>query len=57
MIADFLELEVDKNFPKTKLVTASGIIEVPVKILDKIQVGNLVIKNLHVVIHKISDPA
>ena len=55
--ADFLELELDKDYPKTTLVTASGIIETLVKILNKIEVANVKVENLPVVIHKIPDPA
>jgi len=55
--ADFLELELNKDYPKATLVTASGIIETPVKIVNKIEVGNTKVENLPVVIHKIPDPA
>lgn len=56
-IADFLELETNRKIRKAKLVTASGIIETPVKILEKLEVGGVEIKRLSVVIHKIPDPA
>jgi len=55
--ADFLELELSKDYPKATLITASGIIETPVKILNKIEVANIKVENLPVVIHKIPDPA
>ena len=55
--ADFLELETDKRLPKAKLVTASGIIETPVKVLDKLEVAGLEAGELQVVVHKIPDPA
>jgi len=55
--ADFLELEIDKNLPKTRLVTASGIIETPVKTLPKLEVAGLQILGMQVVVHKIPDPA
>ena len=54
---DYLELELNKDYPKATLVTASGIIETPVKILNRIEVANIKAKNLPVVIHKIPDPA
>ena len=55
--ADFLELETDKDFPKAKLVTASGIIETPVKILEKLEIAGQEAKELQVVVHRIPDPA
>jgi len=55
--ADYLELELNEDYPKATLVTASGIIETPVKILNRIEVANIKAKNLPVVIHKIPDPA
>ena len=55
--ADFLELETDKRFPRAKLVTASGIIETPVKTLATLKVGGLETTEVQVVVHKIPDPA
>jgi predicted aspartyl protease len=55
--ADFLELETDKDFPKAKLVTASGIIETPVRILEKLEIAGQEAKELQVVVHSIPDPA
>jgi predicted aspartyl protease len=55
--ADFLELETDKDFPKAKLVTASGIIETPVRILEKLEIAGQEAKELQVVVHRIPDPA
>lgn len=55
--ADFLELERSRDFPKAKLVTASGIIETPVKILNRLEAAGQVARELAVVIHKIPDPA
>ncbi len=57
VIADFLELETKKAFPKAILITASGLIEVPVKILERLGVSGIEIENLPVVVHKIPDPA
>jgi predicted aspartyl protease len=51
--ADFLELELNKDYPKATLVTASGIIETPVKIVNKIEVGNTKVENLPVVIREL----
>lgn len=56
-IADFLDLEVNRDYPRARLVTASGIIETPVKVLDKLEIGDIKIERLPVVIHKIPDPA
>ena len=56
-ISDFLELETDKNLPKIKLITASGLIEAPMRILEEIRVGEVSVKRLQVAIHKIPDPA
>ncbi len=39
------------------MVTASGIIETPVRVLDKLEVAGLEIMKLQVVVHKIPDPA
>lgn len=55
-IDDFLELEPYK-ISKATLVTASGIIEPEVKLLEKIIVGEITIEKLPVVIHEIPDPA
>jgi predicted aspartyl protease len=56
-IADFLNLEVNKDYPRARLVTASGIIETPVKVLDGLEVADIKVEKLPVVIHKIPDPA
>jgi clan AA aspartic protease (TIGR02281 family) len=55
--AEFLELEINKDFPKAKLVTASGIIETPVRVLERLEVAGREARELQVVIHKIPDPA
>jgi len=55
--AEFLELKTDKDFPKAKLVTASGIIETPVRVLERLEVAGQEARELQVVIHKIPDPA
>ncbi len=57
VISDFLELETSKAFPKAMLVTASGLIEAPVKILEKLEAAGIEIEKLPVVVHKIPDPA
>ncbi|MFQ6094769.1 MAG: TIGR02281 family clan AA aspartic protease [Candidatus Bathyarchaeia archaeon] len=57
VMADFLELETNKAFPKATLVTASGLIEAPVKIIENLEVAGIEIKKLPVVAHKIPDPA
>jgi len=56
-IADFLELEVDRNYPRATLVTASGIIETSIKVLDGLEVAGIRVEKLPVVVHKIPDPA
>ena len=56
-VADFLELGVWEKRPKVELVTASGLIKPSVRILDRLEVGNVKIENLPVVIHEIPDPA
>jgi len=56
-IAEFLELEPNREMPKAVLVTASGLIEVPVKTLDRIEVDGVTVDDLSVVVHKIPDPA
>jgi predicted aspartyl protease len=55
--AEYLELTTDRDFPKAKLVTASGIIETPVKVLERLEVAGQEARELQVVIHKIPDPA
>jgi clan AA aspartic protease (TIGR02281 family) len=55
--AEFLELETDKDFPKAKLVTASGIIETPVRVLEKLEIADQEVRELQVVVHRIPDPA
>ncbi|MCP8309671.1 MAG: retroviral-like aspartic protease family protein [archaeon] len=57
VISDFLELKTSKAFPKAVLVTASGLIEAPVKILEKLEAAGIEIEKLPVVVHKIPDPA
>jgi len=56
-IADLLELELDRDYPKATLVTASGIIEAPVKVLNAVEVADIRVEKLPVVTHKIPDPA
>jgi predicted aspartyl protease len=56
-IADFLELEVNREYPRATLVTASGVIETPVRILKGIEVAGVKVDLLPVVVHKIPDPA
>ena len=56
-IAEFLELKLYKRKPRIDLITASGLIEVPVKVIPKIIAENIEIDRLNVVIHKIPDPA
>ena len=56
-IADLLELELNRDYPKATLVTASGIIETPVKVLNRIEVVDIRVEKLPVVMHKIPDPA
>jgi len=56
-MADFLELEVNRDLPKAMLVTASGLIEAPVKTIEKLEVAGIEIEKVPAVIHKIPDPA
>jgi predicted aspartyl protease len=56
-MAEYLELRTDNGFPKAKLVTASGIVETPVKVLERLEVAGQEARELQVVIHKIPDPA
>lgn len=56
-VEDFLVLDSYKKNPKIGLTTASGLIEVPVKILEEVELEGIKIKKLPVVIHKIPDPA
>lgn len=56
-VADFLELETDRNFPRARLVTASGLIETPVRVLDRIETADVTIERLQIVAHRIPDPA
>lgn len=56
-IAEFLDLEVNRDYPRARLVTASGIIETPVKVLDRLEIADIKVEKLPVVIHKIPDPA
>jgi len=55
--SDFLELEANRAFPKAMLVTASGLIEAPVKILEKLAIPDVQVEKLPVVVHRIPDPA
>jgi len=55
--ADFLELEVNRSLPKAILVTASGLIEAPVKVIERLEVDGTEVENLPAVIHKIPDPS
>lgn len=55
--ADFLELPTHEELPKVGLVTASGLIEAAVKVLEKLEMGDISIDKLPVVIHQIPDPA
>jgi len=55
--ADFLELEVNRSLPKAILVTASGLIEAPVKVIERLEVNGIEVEKLPAVIHKIPDPS
>jgi clan AA aspartic protease (TIGR02281 family) len=55
--SDLLELETNKPHQKVRLVTASGLIEVPINILDKLEVAGIEVEKLPVAVHKIPDPA
>ncbi|MFB0522820.1 MAG: TIGR02281 family clan AA aspartic protease [Candidatus Bathyarchaeia archaeon] len=57
VVSDFLELETNRALPKAMLVTASGLIEAPIKILEMLEVSGIEVERLSVVIHKIPDPA
>jgi len=56
-VADFLELRSYEEQPKVELVTASGLIKPSVKILERLEIGNIKMERLPVVIHDIPDPA
>lgn len=56
-IADYLQLEAFYKWPKISLITASGLIETSVKVIEGIVVSKIRIKKLPVVIHEIPDPA
>jgi len=56
-IADLLELELNGDYPRATLVTASGVIEASVRVLNGIEVADVRVENLPVVTHKIPDPA
>ena len=47
----------NREYPRATLVTASGIIETPVRILKGIEVVGIKAYVLPVVVHKIPDPA
>lgn len=55
--AERLRLPVNRRMPRVNLTTASGFIEAPVRLLNKIEIGNLRLENDPVVIHRIPDPA
>jgi len=57
VVADFLELETDRALQKAMLVTASGLIEAPIKILTKLEAAGIEVENLRVVLHRIPDPS
>ncbi len=56
-ISDFLELRINRKYPKVRLVTASGLIEPEVRIMDRLTIGDIEIERIPVVIHEIPDPA
>jgi len=56
-IDDFLELKPHEEMQKVRLITASGLIEPEVKVLDQVEVAGMKIDNLPVVLHEIPDPA
>lgn len=56
-VSEFLELDVAPGRARVGLVTASGFIEAPVRILDAIEIGGFRVELLPVVIHMIPDPA
>jgi len=56
-IVDYLELQRFRNLPRVKLTTASGFMEVPLRLLNYIEIGAIKLENVPVVVHRIPDPA
>jgi len=56
-VCDFLELATDGNLPRARLVTASGLIETPVKVLERLDTVDVRIERLQIVAHRIPEPA
>ena len=52
-IANYLELELDKENPMIKIVTGSGILEIPRKIAEAMKIDNLIFTNFPVGVHEI----
>lgn len=55
-IVERLELEPFRE-PKVRLTTASGFIEVPVRVLPSIDVEGIKLDDIPIVVHRIPDPA
>lgn len=55
-ISDLLELPEDKEMPKMQMITAGGVIEVSRKIVKEMRMGEIVLKNVEVAIHRLPDP-
>jgi len=47
-IADRLRLKAYRNMPKVNLTTASGFIEAPVRVLDRVGIGDMTLENIPV---------
>lgn len=55
-IADYLLLETDKKRLTIKMITGTGVIEVPRKIVPRIVINGIIFNNIAAGIHKVPDP-
>jgi len=52
-MADYLGFELDKENPIMKMVTGSGVLEVPRKIADRVKINDFVFTNVIVGVHEL----
>lgn len=56
-IADHLGFELDKEIPTMKIVTGSGILEIPRKAADMMKINDLIFSNFVVGVHELPKEA
>jgi clan AA aspartic protease (TIGR02281 family) len=56
ILGDVLGVKIDKNEPRIKLTTASGVVEATKVILKRVKVNELELENVETILHDLPDP-